>query len=72
MFYTKENFILMLCNADQDVTREHEYLTELIRSVDGFVIASSEISIKRLMKRYVRKKIPFIVQKSRRLLAMLF
>ena len=46
----------MLCNADQDVTREHEYLTELIRrSVDGFVIASSEISIKRLMKRYVRK-----------------
>ena len=41
----KENFILMLCNAEQDVTREHEYLTELIRrSVDGFVIASSEIS----------------------------
>ncbi|MGC3206694.1 LacI family transcriptional regulator, partial [Enterococcus faecalis] len=27
----KENFILMLCNAEQDVTSEHEYLTELIR-----------------------------------------
>ncbi|MGC2927832.1 LacI family transcriptional regulator, partial [Enterococcus faecalis] len=41
----KENFILILCNADQDVTRVHEFLTELIlSSVDGFVFASSEIS----------------------------
>lgn len=58
----KENFILMLCNADQDVTREHEYLTELIRrSVDGFVIASSEISNQTINETLRAKKIPFIV-----------
>ena len=58
----KENFILMLCNAEQDVTREHEYLTELIRrSVDGFVIASSEISNQTINETLRAKKIPFIV-----------
>lgn len=52
----------MLCNADQDVTREHEYLTELIRrSVDGFVIASSEISNQTINETLRAKKIPFIV-----------
>ena len=52
----------MLCNAEQDVTREHEYLTELIRrSVDGFVIASSEISNQTINETLRAKKIPFIV-----------
>ena len=70
----KENFILMLCNADQDVTREHEYLTELIRrSVDGFVIASSEISNQTINETLRAKRFRLLyLTKKQKALAMLF
>ena len=70
----KENFILMLCNAEQDVTREHEYLTELIRrSVDGFVIASSEISNQTINETLRAKRFRLLyLTKKQKALATLF
>ena len=63
----------MLCNADQDVTREHEYLTELIRrSVDGFVIASSEISNQTINETLRAKRFRLCMTKKQKALAMLF
>lgn len=58
----REKFVTMLCNADQDQTRESAYLEELSRrGVDGFIIASSEISNQSINEALQIKKIPFIV-----------
>lgn len=58
----QENYILMLCNIAQNTPREYEYLTELIRrSVDGIIIASSEISNQTINNTLRSQKIPYIV-----------
>lgn len=63
----QENFITMLCNANEDNRKENIVLEELSRrGVDGFIIASSAISNEDIERQLVKKKHPFIIldQKS--------
>lgn len=63
----QENFITMLCNANEENKRENNALEELSRrGVDGFIIASSAISNEDIERLLRNKKHPFIIldQKS--------
>ncbi|GEP19855.1 ribose utilization transcriptional repressor RbsR [Pediococcus argentinicus] len=58
----KENYATLLCNADLDNQKESAYLEELSRrGVDGFIIASSNISNEAINKTLQAKDRPFIV-----------
>lgn len=63
----QENFITMLCNANEDNKKENIVLEELSRrGVDGFIIASSAINNEDIERLLIKKKHPFIIldQKS--------
>ncbi|WP_207703573.1 ribose utilization transcriptional repressor RbsR [Candidatus Enterococcus ferrettii] len=58
----QENFVTVLCNANFDMTKEHDYLEELMRrGVDGFIIATPVISNKALCEMLHGNNHPFIV-----------
>lgn len=58
----QEKYVMLLCNADLDATREMEYLEELSRrGVDGFIIATSVISNQMINETLRKKALPFIV-----------
>ncbi|HJF19801.1 MAG TPA: LacI family transcriptional regulator [Enterococcus columbae] len=58
----KEQYMMMLCDADFSVQKESEYLVEMIRrGVDGFIIASSTISNQVIHEQLTKNQVPFIV-----------
>lgn len=58
----RENFVAILCNVDSDEQKQTRYLEELShRGVDGYIIASSEISNQEINETLKKRQQPFIV-----------
>lgn len=63
----QNNFVSILCNANNDLEKEKIYLKELIRrGIDGFIIGTPTISTQSLKEKLQEKHKPYIIIDQKR------